>query len=301
MVVKNQKQKQRMIKMLNQVNIVGKVASDLKLKEAKNGRSYTIATLEINKNFKNANGVYEKDLIDVNLWGHTAENVAKYAGAGSIITVSGRLNNRILSLPNEEKDFKTISVIGERIAFIQTKPPGHTSQAKSEPETTADELPSFVNQAMLIGRTTRDTTLQFTPAGKPYAKTTIAVTRAFKNSETDSYDTDFIDVTLWGEKARDVANYAGKGSALSIRGRLTKRTLDFPGEAQIKTLGFTGEKVAFVSLKDPQMQPQVTPSQNEFEINDELIEAFAIENEPDKYASIIAKMKQTSQEIALDY
>ena len=111
---------------------------------------------------------------------------------------------------------------------------------------------------MLVGRTTRDTTLQFTSNGKPYAKTTLAITRPFKNLQTNQYDTDFVDVTLWGEKARNVANYAGKGSALSIRGHLTNRTLELPNEAHVKAIGVTGEEISFVLLKEPQKEPQVT-------------------------------------------
>jgi len=84
--------------MLNQVTIVGKITEDLKLKEARNGSLYAVAKLIVNKNFKNANGVYEKDLVDVSLWGSIAENTVKHAGAGSIINVFDRLANRVLIL-----------------------------------------------------------------------------------------------------------------------------------------------------------------------------------------------------------
>jgi len=109
----------------------------------------------------------------------------------------------------------------------------------------------MLNQVILVGRTTRDLELKESTNGRSFGIITIATTRSFKNQETNTYDTDFIDVSLWGVTAESVAKYAGKGSAISIRGRITNRVLDFPGEQTIKTIGIVGEQVSFIQTKAP--------------------------------------------------
>ena len=109
----------------------------------------------------------------------------------------------------------------------------------------------MLNQVILIGRTTRDVELKEASNGRPFGIVTVAVTRSFKNQETNTYDTDFVDVSLWGLTAENVAKYAGKGSAISIRGRVTNRVLDFPGEQTFKTIGIVGEQVNFIQTKAP--------------------------------------------------
>ena len=109
----------------------------------------------------------------------------------------------------------------------------------------------MLNQVILIGRTTRDIELKETTSGRVFGIVTVAVTRSFKNQDTDTYDTDFVDVSLWGLTAENVAKYAGKGSAISVRGRLTNRILDFPGEQTFRTIGVIGQQVSFIQTKAP--------------------------------------------------
>ena len=109
--------------MLNQVTLVGTIIADPELRESSTGRSFCIITIATTRPFKNQEtNEYERDFIDVNLWGLTAENAVKHCGKGSAIAVRGRLVNRVLDLPNEQT-LRTIIVIGERVSFIQLKAP----------------------------------------------------------------------------------------------------------------------------------------------------------------------------------
>jgi len=109
----------------------------------------------------------------------------------------------------------------------------------------------MLNQVILIGRTTRDIELREASNGRPFGIVTVAVNRSFKNQETDTYDTDFVDVSLWGITAQNVAKYAGKGSAISIRGRVANRVVDFPREQTFRTISVVGEQVSFIQTKAP--------------------------------------------------
>ena len=130
----------------------------------------------------------------------------------------------------------------------------------------------MLNQVIIIGRTTRDVELKESANGRPFAIVTIAVTRSFKNQETNTYDTDFIDVAVWGFTAENVAKYAGEGSALSIRGRVTNRVLDFPGEQTFRTIGLVGEQVSFIQTKAPGATETSEENLDEFTPDDFLID-----------------------------
>lgn len=107
------------------------------------------------------------------------------------------------------------------------------------------------NQIILIGRVVRDVEVKTAQNGRPFAIVTMAVQRSFKNQQTNKYETDFIDVSLWGYTAESVAKHAGKGSAISIRGRVANRITDIPGHPTLRSAGVVAEQVSFIQMKAP--------------------------------------------------
>jgi len=271
--------------------LVGKVTKDLEIRETTNGRSFAIATLEVEK--ENPETGASKSELNVSLWGVTAENTAKYAGEGSIISIRGRAANRLLDFPGEQT-LRTIGIVGEQVSFIQTKAPG-AIRTNTHAKESENNLPFSLNQAILIGRTTRDMELKKTKDGRSYGIVTLAVTRKFKNLETNAYDSDFIDVSLWGANAKAFAKNAGGGSAVTIRGHIVNRILDFPGETTINSIGIVGDKVSFLSIKPPQIQQQI--SDHEVESKDEYIPL--IEENLEQYPDVTNKKNQNNKEVSL--
>jgi len=79
-----------------------------------------------------------------------------------------------------------------------------------------------MNKVLLIGRTTKDITLEKYGKGKDagvYAKVTLAI-RASKDK------TDFIYCTLWGKTAEIAAEYVSKGDLVAFGGRLTSSSFE---------------------------------------------------------------------------
>lgn len=77
-------------------------------------------TLAVVRPFKSQDtGEYETDFIPVVLWRGIAESVVEYCKKGSIIGVKGRLMMKFIEVDN--KKYKTIEVIGERVTFINLK------------------------------------------------------------------------------------------------------------------------------------------------------------------------------------
>jgi len=109
----------------------------------------------------------------------------------------------------------------------------------------------MLNQTILIGRTTRDIELKESTNGRPFCIATLAIGRPFKEVATGEYETDFIDVILWGSTAVNTVEKVGKGSSISVRGRVANRVIEMPDGQTIKTIGIIGNYVSFIQLKAP--------------------------------------------------
>lgn len=82
------------------------------------------------------------------------------------------------------------------------------------------------NNVTLIGNTTRDPELRFTPSGAATCQFGLAVNRRWKNNQTQEWEeeTSFFDVVAWRELAENCAASLPKGSRVIVSGRLDQRS-----------------------------------------------------------------------------
>lgn len=106
--------------MLNQVVLVGRLTSDLEVKELEGGKKETTMTLAIPRSYKNLDGEYETDFITCRLWNNIAENTAEYCKKGDIVGVKGRLQSIVEENVLEEKTYKT-EVVAEKVTFLSSR------------------------------------------------------------------------------------------------------------------------------------------------------------------------------------
>lgn len=117
--------------MLNQVVLVGRLTDNPVVEETSNGKKYTAINIAVQRNFKNANGIYETDFIRCVLWNGMASNTKEYCQTGDIVGIKGRLQNR--SFESEEKEVKYITeVIAERITFLSNVKKGKAKKEEQE-------------------------------------------------------------------------------------------------------------------------------------------------------------------------
>ena len=103
------------------------------------------------------------------------------------------------------------------------------------------------NLVYLIGRLVSDPEMKVTENNKEYASITVAVQRAFKNSD-GIYETDFIKCKLWNGIASNVKEYCKKGDLVGVRGRIQIRSYEENEETKYIT-EIIVEKVSFLSSK----------------------------------------------------
>ncbi len=104
----------------------------------------------------------------------------------------------------------------------------------------------MLNQIVLVGRLTRDITVNKYDNGK-VATISLAIPRSFKNSD-GTYDTDFVDCVAFDVVAENTAEYCNKGDIVGVKGRIQSHTEE-DGEVHKNIIEVIAEKVTFLSSK----------------------------------------------------
>ena len=105
---------------MNKVILIGRIANDLELKQVGDKGNVINFSLAVQKPFKNADGNYEADFIQIVTWNETAENLSKFTKKGDLICVEGRLQNRSYDTDNGFKRYVT-EVITDKITYLNSK------------------------------------------------------------------------------------------------------------------------------------------------------------------------------------
>ena len=105
----------------------------------------------------------------------------------------------------------------------------------------------MLTSLILVGRLTKDIELKETETGKKVGTLSLAVPRSFKNMD-GVYETDFINCTLWEEKAKLTKEYCKVGDIVGIRGRLQSNIIKTDSGTKY-FLEVVADKVTFLSNK----------------------------------------------------
>ncbi len=105
----------------------------------------------------------------------------------------------------------------------------------------------MLNQIVLAGRLVSNPEIVTTENNKKRTFITVAVPRSYKNVD-GTYDTDFIQCTLWNGIAETTCEYCKKGDVVGIKGRIQTSNYEKDGE-KIYKMDIIAEKVSFLSSK----------------------------------------------------
>lgn len=107
--------------MLNQIVLVGRITRELEVEELENGKKVATMNIAIPRSFKNMNGEYETDFIDIRVWDGIAENVKEYCRKGDIVGIKGRLQSTLTTNEDGFINGKNIEVVAEKVTFLSSK------------------------------------------------------------------------------------------------------------------------------------------------------------------------------------
>lgn len=111
----------------------------------------------------------------------------------------------------------------------------------------------MLNRVCLVGRLSRDVDLNNTTTGKAVGRFTLAVNRNFKKN--DGQEADFINTVCFGKVAENTAQYCGKGSLISIDGRLQTGSYENDGQ-KVYFTNVIADNVTFLETKKSNTQSQ---------------------------------------------
>lgn len=106
--------------MLNNVVLVGRLTADPELKEVGKDGKVVNFSLAVQRTYKNADGEYETDFIQCNVWNNIAENMKEYCKKGDLIGVKGTLQSSSYEDKDGNKKYKT-DVRVEKVTFLSSK------------------------------------------------------------------------------------------------------------------------------------------------------------------------------------
>ncbi len=105
---------------LNKVILIGNMTADPELKQTPSGVSVCSFSIGVQRRFKDANGTYASDFINIVAWRQTAEFVAKYFRKGKPICIVGSLQTRSYTDQQGNKRYVT-EVVADEATFTESK------------------------------------------------------------------------------------------------------------------------------------------------------------------------------------
>ena len=104
-----------------------------------------------------------------------------------------------------------------------------------------------MNNVTLIGRTTREVELRYTPSQTAVARFSIAISRPTKDGEKKA---DFPNIIVFGKQAENCEKYLAKGRLVGIQGRLQTGSYEDKDGKRVYTTDVIAERVEFLEWAD---------------------------------------------------
>ncbi|MHB1341298.1 MAG: single-stranded DNA-binding protein [Coriobacteriia bacterium] len=109
-----------------------------------------------------------------------------------------------------------------------------------------------INKVVITGNLTRDPELRATASGMNVLKLGVAVNDRRKNQSTGEWEEvpNFVDVTVFGNRAEPLSRFLSKGSKVAIEGKLRWSQWESPQGDKRSKLEVVADEVEFMSSRD---------------------------------------------------
>ena len=122
---------------MNKIVLIGRLTADPELRYTESGKAYTRFSLAVNRNFKNQDGEYDADFINIVAWDKRAEVICNNVKKGNRFGVSGRLQTTRYEKQDGSIAYQT-DIIIEDFDFLESK---HREEAPAPDYPEAEEDP----------------------------------------------------------------------------------------------------------------------------------------------------------------
>lgn len=105
-----------------------------------------------------------------------------------------------------------------------------------------------MNQAILMGRLTKDVECKYTPDGMAVARFNLALDRG-KDKNGQDRGADFPSCVAFGRTAENLEKFSGKGLRVAVTGHITTGSYEKNGQ-KFYTTDITADRVQFIDWKE---------------------------------------------------
>ncbi len=105
---------------MNTVNLIGNLTRDPELRYAQSGTAIANCNMAVQRRFKNQNGDYESDFINIKAFSKTAELLAEHFRKGSKLGITGNIQTGSYENQQGQKVYTT-DVVVENLTFVERK------------------------------------------------------------------------------------------------------------------------------------------------------------------------------------
>ena len=114
-----------------------------------------------------------------------------------------------------------------------------------------------INRVIISGNLTREPELRRTQGGTAILSFGVAVNNRRRNQQTGEWEdyANFVDCTMFGNRAESLSNYLSKGTKVAIEGKLRWSQWEREGQKRSK-LEVIVDELEFMSSRDRQLDAQ---------------------------------------------
>ena len=115
-----------------------------------------------------------------------------------------------------------------------------------------------INKVVIAGNLTRDPELRETPSGFQVLSFGVAVNDRRRNPQTQQWEdyANFVDCTMFGNRAASVSRFLSKGSKVAIEGKLRWSQWQAQDGSKRSKLEVVVDELEFMTSRDGGQQPQ---------------------------------------------
>lgn len=118
---------------MNQVTLIGRATRDPELRCTKGGRALCFFTLAVDKGVRDRDGKNQANFIPVKIWGKLGENTVDHVVKGSMIALTGRIEDSIYIGKDGCKKY-TVEVLAETVKFLDFKRGNNDKEGEGQDE-----------------------------------------------------------------------------------------------------------------------------------------------------------------------
>lgn len=233
---------------LNRVHLIGYQTQAVEVRTTPGGASVTDLNIVVPYTFTNAQGQIQtgKAFHTITLWSRMADIAGQYVRPGSQVFISGRLQTDSWEdEQTKEKRYKT-KITALDMLLLDPK------DGQLHEPAGARFVAQCLNKAELIGNTTKDPEVRTTTNGEQVVSFSIATNERWRDKTTneDRERTEFHNIVVWGDLAKETAEHIKKGNRVYVSGRVQTRSWETPNGEKRTTTEVIADTVLLLGIRN---------------------------------------------------